>query len=69
MHKLIEKAKSHIENWTSDEPRDLTLAVAAMCRDVLDDGPLPSGDAAWGDLRRSFNIELAADCRDDCKVG
>jgi hypothetical protein len=57
MHPLIEQAKSEICGWSSDDPRDLAIAVASLCRQILDTGNLPEGDQAWQRLRQSFEIE------------
>lgn len=57
MHPLIEQAKSAIRTWSTDEPRELSLAVAAMCRGVLDATSLSAERAGWQQLRRSFDIE------------
>lgn len=56
MHRLIEHAKRSVRQWSSDQPRDLAIAVATLCREVLDDGDLPEGDLDWQRLRRSFDI-------------
>jgi len=41
MHPLIEHAKKTVASWTNDEPRELAIAVAALCRQTLDSGGLP----------------------------
>ncbi|MFN3149090.1 hypothetical protein [Bremerella sp.] len=53
---MIEKAKRSIREWPSDDPRDLAIVVASLCRDVLDEGDLPEGDHDWRQLRESFDI-------------
>jgi len=56
MHPLIERAKNTIAEWSSDHPHDLSLSVATLCREILDDGELPN-DLDWQRLRQSFDIE------------
>jgi hypothetical protein len=56
MHPLIVRAKDEINAWSSDQPRELALAVAALCRDILDHGGLPSDSAAWIGIRRAFDV-------------
>jgi hypothetical protein len=56
MHSLIEHAKRNIREWFSDQPRDLAIAVASLCREILDDGDLPQGGRDWLRLRQSFHI-------------
>lgn len=56
MHPLIEEAKSIIASWSSDEPRDLALAVAALCRHTLDAGGLPTDSRDWQRLRSAFDV-------------
>lgn len=56
MHRLIERAKESIRGWSSDQPRDLALAVASLCREILDDGKLPEGDLDWLQLRQAFDV-------------
>ena len=53
-HPLIEQAKSTVQSWESDEPRDLTVAAASLCRLILDSNGLAD---ALHDLRQGFNIE------------
>ncbi len=73
---LIEQAKASIRGWSSDEPRDLAIAVASLCREVLDVGNLPNGDHDWQRLRQSFDIKRGqsigstiADWDDQCRLG
>lgn len=76
MHSLIEQAKTAIRGWSSDEPRDLAIAVASLCREILDVGDLPEGDHDWHRLRQSFNIKRGqpiastiVDWDDQCRLG
>jgi hypothetical protein len=76
MHALIEQAKTSIRTWSSDEPRDLAIAAASLCREILDVGALPDGDHDWQRLRRSFDIKRGqsiassiADWDDQCRFG
>ena len=56
MNKLIERAKDTIRTWSSDDPRDLAFAVAALCREILDDGEMPIEGLDWMRLRQAFDI-------------
>lgn len=56
MHALIKKATDAVSSWTSDDPRELSLAVAMLCRDILDSGELPRDSPDWQSLRDSFDI-------------
>lgn len=56
MHSLIDQAKETIASWSSDEPRDLALAVAALCRQTLDAGGLPTDSPDWQRLRSAFDV-------------
>ena len=57
MHPLVVRAKETIRSWTSDQPRDLGLAVSALCRDILDHGGLPGGSPDWTALRAAFDVK------------
>jgi hypothetical protein len=72
---LIEQAKATIRDWSSDEPRDLVIAVASLCREILDVGNLPEGDHDWQRLRQSFDLKRGqsiastiADWDDQCRA-
>lgn len=76
MHALIEQAKTSIRRWSSDEPRDLAIAVASLCVEILDVGNLPEGDQDWQRLRQSFDIKRGqsivptiASWDDQCRLG
>lgn len=56
MHPLIEQAKKKVTSWVDDEPRELALAVAALCRETLDAGGLPTDSPDWARLRSAFDI-------------
>lgn len=55
MHDPIEAAKDRIRGWDVDNPRVLVAVAACLCRDTLDRGGLPNGNAAWQSLRRCFD--------------
>ncbi len=76
MHPLIEHAKTSIREWSSDQPRDLAIAVASLCREILDNGELPQGDQDWIRLRQAFDIvrgqsiaSTIAEWDDLCRLG
>ncbi len=76
MHALIEQAKTTINGWSSNEPRVLAIAVASLCREILDVGNLPEGDQDWQRLRQSFDIKhgqsiasTLAHWDDQCRLG
>lgn len=56
MHFLITRARNAIDSWTCDQPRELALGVAALCRDTLDYGGLPTDSTDWRKLRASFDV-------------
>jgi hypothetical protein len=56
MHPLIVQAKETVASWSSDEPRELALAVAALCRQTLDAGGLPTRSPDWLRLRSAFDV-------------
>jgi len=56
MHPLIDQAKDTVASWTNDEPRELALAVAALCRQTLDAGGLPTDSPDWARLRSAFDV-------------
>jgi hypothetical protein len=56
MHPLIDQAKETVASWTTDKPRELALAVAALCRDTLDSGGLPTDSPEWARLRSAFDV-------------
>jgi hypothetical protein len=64
MHPLIDSAIETISSWTSDEPSDLTLAVAALCRDTLDSGGLPNGSPDWFKGRKLFEVTAGQNIAD-----
>ena len=56
MHPLIEHAKNAIRSWSSDQPRDLAIAVASLCRETLDADELPTEGQDWARLRQAFEL-------------
>jgi hypothetical protein len=64
MHPLIEQAKQTIAAWTNDEPRELAIAVAALCRETLDAGGLPTDSPDWARLRNAFDVVEGQDIGD-----
>lgn len=56
MHPLIVQAKETVASWSNDEPRELALAVAALCRETLDRDGLPPESPDWIHLRIAFEI-------------
>ena len=76
MHPLIERAKQSIRDWSSDDPRDLAIAVATLCREILDVGKLPEADEDWLRLRLSFDVThnqplaaMISDWDNQCRLG
>ena len=76
MHPLIEHAKATVRGWPSEEPRDLAIAVASLCKHILDDGGLPE-DGSGGlrlrnalDVARGDSIAASVGAWDDlCRLG
>jgi hypothetical protein len=56
MHPLIAQAKQTVASWTNDDPRELAIVVAALCRAMLDAGGLPTDSPDWTRLRIAFDV-------------
>jgi hypothetical protein len=54
MHPLIDQAKKTVTSWTINGPRE--LAVAALCRQTLGSGGLPTDSPDWARLRSAFDV-------------